>query len=720
MTASAGAAKASQAMVAGTASGSARWGGLAVVVAGGLVEGLALGLAQHTGLARWLPRLGRARWVLVTLAIAGIGWAAASAPAALSPDTGGSGPAWPVLALGGVGLGLVMGAVLGGAQAVVLRPHVRYPWRWVGANLLAWAVAMPVIFVGASSPSSDSPVLAVVALGTVVGVLAGTALGLVSGWFLPSLTGPSPHNRVVLAVLSGRASLLLDRSLVGLRVRGVRSGAVFALPVMYAAGWDTLVVVPGHAERKRWWRNLRRPAPLDVLRHGRWWPAEGEVLRPGEAGYDDALTTYRARWPRAKFAEQSPVVRIRFALPQLPEPSETSPGTRLSANPPPPASRSETPFGKGIPLGHWAGVPMRAHWSVLVAVALFADILASAALPQARPGESTAAYWLVGIVTALVFFVSLLVHELAHAVTARHYGMRVQRITLWMLGGLTELDGEPPTPRADALIAFAGPAASLAVGGLCAAVVALVGGSSLAIAALSWLASVSVLLGVFNLLPGAPLDGGRLVRALLWWRLHDRARAAEGAATAGRVLGTVLVALGLLSLLAGGVAGLWLMLIGWFILNGAASERYAAHADRLRGLQVSDVMTGPPTVAPDWWTVERFLTQLDPSNVGQPAFPLVDLDGPLSGAITARSLERVPPDQRGSTQLRVLGARMNTPVAKPDTALPDLLLSLHLRGGTAVVVDEDQRPVGLVTDQDLARAARLADLGWSGRHPASG
>ncbi len=374
--------------------------------------------------------------------------------------------------------------------------------------------------------------------------------------------------------------------------------------------------------------------------------------------------------------------------------------------------RGDTPFGRGFPLGHWRGVEIRAHWSVLVVLALFAWLLASSQLPAMRPGSSSTAYWFTGILVAVVFLATLTAHELAHALTARHYGMPVRRITLWMLGGLTELGGEPPAPRPDALIAAAGPLTSLAIGAVCGGLAWLVGGAGLGGAALTWLAEINLVLGVFNLLPGAPLDGGRLVRALLWWRYHDRARATEGASAAGRVLGMTLVALGFLELLAGGPLGLWLALVGWFILNGAASERYAVRAEKLRGLVVRDAITRPPAVAGDWWTVEQFLDRLTVEGASQPVFPLVDVDGRLTSVIGVSSLERTPPDRRATTRLRDVPRHPSTSVA-PETSLPDLLLSMHLRGGTAVVV-EDGRPIGLLSQGDLSRAVQLAGLGWPG------
>jgi hypothetical protein len=204
MTAAAAAAKTSQALVnePGTGRGAAL--ALSLVVGGGLVEGITLGGLQAAGLGRMLPELNRRRWLLVTVAVAGVGWAAASAPAALSGDEGGAAPPLLLILGGALLLGAAMGAALGSAQATVLRPHVRHPWRWAGASMAAWAPAMAVIFLGAGAPEADWPLPTVVALGTVTGLAAGTVLGLVSGWFLPSLDGPSAHNRLVVSLLKGR------------------------------------------------------------------------------------------------------------------------------------------------------------------------------------------------------------------------------------------------------------------------------------------------------------------------------------------------------------------------------------------------------------------------------------------------------------------------------------------------------------------------------------
>jgi Zn-dependent protease len=353
-----------------------------------------------------------------------------------------------------------------------------------------------------------------------------------------------------------------------------------------------------------------------------------------------------------------------------------------------------------------------AHWSVLFTVALFADVLATSALPAARPGHGTAAYWLVGGLTATVFLVTVLAHEIAHAVTARHYGLPVKGITLWMLGGFTELDGESPSPRADALLAVAGPATSIGLGAVSAALAWWAAGSGLLAAGLSWLAAINVFLGAFNLLPGAPLDGGRLLRSLLWWRYHDRARAGHVAVQVGRALGYVLIVLGLLDLLAAGsFAGLWIAFVGWFILGSATAEARAGQAVALTGLHVDDVMAPSPTVLAEWWTVEQVLAQASPDHPAAQPFPLADFAGQATGALTLRELQRVPVGRRAETRLRdiVRDRRIQPLLIRRDDLLTQIARPLRQRGGIAVVVDDDSHPIGVVTADDLARAARSVE-----------
>ncbi|MDQ6849395.1 MAG: site-2 protease family protein [Actinomycetota bacterium] len=359
-------------------------------------------------------------------------------------------------------------------------------------------------------------------------------------------------------------------------------------------------------------------------------------------------------------------------------------------------------------LGRWGGIPVAAHWTGLFTLVLFAEILATSVLPSARPGSATIGYWLVGLVTAAVFLFTLLVHEFAHALTARRNGVGVKGITLWMLGGVTEFDGDAASPRADGLMAGAGPAASLGVGALSALLGWWVGTSTLIGAALGWLGLISVLLAVFNLLPGAPLDGGRILRAVLWARSGDRARAEESAGRAGRVVGFVLVGLGLLEFSLGAVAGLWLALIGWFVINGATAERRHAAVAGLASLRAVDAMTPAADVVPDWWTLEQFFTRATGRGDGQDTLALVDFGGAATGALSIRDVDRVPVLQRDDTRLHdLVRARHGAPLlVARDTALVAVAAGLRACGGIAVVIDDDRHPIGTISSSDLARAAR--------------
>jgi hypothetical protein len=196
MTAAAAAAKAGHAWVGEPATAGAVAVTLSLAVVGGLVEGIALGRSQAAGLRGLLGRTAQRRWVVVTVAVAGLGWAAASAPAALAGADDGAPPPMLAVLAGAAGIGLLMGALLGAAQASVLRGHVPHPWRWIGASAAAWTPAMVVIFAGATAPDPDWAVARVILLGAATGAVAGTVLGLVSGWFLPSLTQPQRWRRL--------------------------------------------------------------------------------------------------------------------------------------------------------------------------------------------------------------------------------------------------------------------------------------------------------------------------------------------------------------------------------------------------------------------------------------------------------------------------------------------------------------------------------------------
>ena len=375
---------------------------------------------------------------------------------------------------------------------------------------------------------------------------------------------------------------------------------------------------------------------------------------------------------------------------------------------------------EGIRLGRVAGFPVAVNWSVLVILWLFTWSLASYSLPGAAPGHSMATYWLAGFIGALLLLGSLLAHELAHALTARRAGLAVTGLTLWLFGGVASLRGEAKTPGADFRIAAVGPATSLVLAAAFAGIgttLDVFGLAGLPVSVVWWLAGTNLLLGVFNLLPGAPLDGGRILRAYLWRRHGDRVRAALGATRAGQVVAFVLIGLGLLEFLAGGgLSGLWLVFLGWFLLSAARMEETEVTTrQRLVGVRVGDVMSLDPRAAPSWLTVEEFIQRYVWGD-RHSAYPVTGPDGTVEGLVTLAQLRGVPAEDRIHIRVRdVMIPLTAVPTATPDEPLYQVMERLTPRtGGRALVLDAG-RLVGMVTSADIVRAIEVSGLYT--RHP---
>jgi Zn-dependent protease len=227
-----------------------------------------------------------------------------------------------------------------------------------------------------------------------------------------------------------------------------------------------------------------------------------------------------------------------------------------------------------VRLGTISGIPIGLHWSILVIVGLVTVGISGTVLPAAAAGYAGVAYLAVALLVAVGLLVSIVAHELGHALVARNNGVGCRSISLFALGGVAELESEARTPGAAARIAVAGPAVSVAIGAIGVVLswtAGLVGASALVVAALLVLGVVNLAMAVFNMLPALPLDGGRVLQAALWKRGGDRERATLSAAGVGRFLGWSLVAFGAWQLFSGGT-GLWTMVIGWFIATSARAE----------------------------------------------------------------------------------------------------------------------------------------------------
>jgi Zn-dependent protease len=372
-----------------------------------------------------------------------------------------------------------------------------------------------------------------------------------------------------------------------------------------------------------------------------------------------------------------------------------------------------------IPLARVAGFPVKVHWSVLVILWLFTWSLAST-LPGTAKGYSPLAYWLAGACGALVLLASLLAHELAHAVVARRAGVAVGDVTLWLFGGVTTLGGEAKTPKAAFRIAIAGPATSLALAATFGALVAAlhtVHAAPVVVGVASWLAAINLVLGVFNLLPGAPLDGGRVLRAYLWRRHGDIVRAGIGAAHAGRVVAFILIALGLAEFVAGGViGGVWLAFIGWFIFAASRDEETRITTRQLfAGVSVSNAMTARPHTAPGWLTVEDFIQRYVLGD-RHSAYPVADRNGSIVGLVTLSQLRDVAPGRRSTTSVVDIALPLDAvPTAAPQEPLTALLERMGPVGprSRALVIDGGD-VVGIITPSDLTRLMDVYRLAHPG------
>ncbi len=373
-----------------------------------------------------------------------------------------------------------------------------------------------------------------------------------------------------------------------------------------------------------------------------------------------------------------------------------------------------------IRLGKIAGIPVGINWSILVSFVLVAWELADLVLPAYHPHDAVATYWVVGIATTILFFVSLLAHEVSHAVVAKHNGIGVRRITFWLFGGVSELEGDALSPGADFRIAVIGPVTSFVLAGVYGALEFLLhqsGTGGVLVPALGWLAWMNLLLGGFNLIPAAPLDGGRVLRAILWQRSGDRVRAATSAAHAGQAFGYVLVALGVLEFLEVGLIGLWFVFLGWFLLTAArAEENSVVMRSSLANVHVRDIMTRDP-VTFDSTTSVADLVDNQMHRYRFNSYPLIGPDGKLVGLATMARIRHVAANLRQTTRLIDIACPLaEVPTGAPSEPIPDLLQRMQASpDGRAFVMDDAGRFVGFVSPSDIARYVQLCMMQSQGR-----
>jgi len=382
--------------------------------------------------------------------------------------------------------------------------------------------------------------------------------------------------------------------------------------------------------------------------------------------------------------------------------------------------------GSPITLFHVRGIRIAVDWSwflVLFLVIFWLSRFYGDVLGQSS--TSTEAYGLA-VLSAAGFFGSIVLHELGHAFVAERNGIGISSIQLWIFGGMARMDRESDGPGTEFRVAAAGPLVTFAIIVVLTAVgLAAVGGEEFrravliesnsgvsgAMAMIGWLASINALVLVFNLLPAFPMDGGRIVRAIAWWRTGDRGSATRFAANLGRVFAYIFIGGGLLLIANGNVfGGIWLALIGLVINSSArAASMQTAISGRISSLSVADVMDREPVAIPDELSVEQALDEYF-LRYRWPWFPVVDAAHRFRGLVVKDKADEVPEGSRSTSHVSdLLEHDDGTFQVRDDAPLDSLLSSRALRRfGALMAVDAEGRLSGVITVEQVSRALRDA------------
>ena len=355
-----------------------------------------------------------------------------------------------------------------------------------------------------------------------------------------------------------------------------------------------------------------------------------------------------------------------------------------------------------------AGIDIGIHYTWFIVFVLITWSLAVGYFPIEYPGWGESVYWLTSASAALLLFISVLIHELAHSLVAKSRGLPVKSITLFLLGGVSNLENEPEKPGVEFAIAIVGPLTSVALAGLfwAADILGFAPAGPVKATAL-YMAEINVLLAAFNILPGFPLDGGRVLRALIWGMTSDLKKATNIAAVVGQVFGWLMIGLGVFWALAGNLmGGIWLVFIGWFLNSSAEASRRELELRSLwLNVRVANVMNNSPETVGPASPVEALVNEVYVKK-GIRVAPVVD-DGRLLGIVSLADVKRLAP-----------GEWRNTPVVKIMTPLPlkvvgpgdDIKTAVQLmaeHGLNQLPVVVEDRLVGLLNRADIIRYVQV-------------
>lgn len=359
------------------------------------------------------------------------------------------------------------------------------------------------------------------------------------------------------------------------------------------------------------------------------------------------------------------------------------------------------------------GIDIGIHFTWIIIFVFFSWSLAQGYFPLVYPDWSTAVYWIMGIVGALMIFISVLIHEMAHSLVARRRGIPVNSITLFILGGVSNLEEEPAKPSAEFAMAIAGPLTSFVLALIFWGISFIPQDAANPGAALfAYLALINLFLGGFNLLPGFPLDGGRVLRSIIWGSTGDLVKATNIAGIIGQVIGWMLIGAGVVTIfLAGLFTGLWLAFIGWFLNSAADSSRKEiALRERLSLVKVREVIRPVPETIGPQTTVDEMVRNIFSRQHGR-AVPVCDGER-LIGIVTITDIKKVPQDSWAITPVERIMSRDPLYTVTPDDNLNTVMQLLIKHDINQVLVKQDEKCAGLLSRADIINHLRfIQELG---------
>lgn len=381
-------------------------------------------------------------------------------------------------------------------------------------------------------------------------------------------------------------------------------------------------------------------------------------------------------------------------------------------------------MGGSVRIGRIFGIDIEVSYSWLIIFVLLTFSLATGVFPQALPHADSVLYWVLGAVASLLLFASVLVHELAHSVVARARGLPVKNITLFIFGGVSNIQEEPRTPGIEFQMAVVGPLTSIVIGVISWVLGSLLVPASQGIATvLLYVGVANVLLGIFNLIPGFPLDGGRVLRSILWKITGSLQRATRWATRVGEVVAFLFIIWGIFQVFTGNlIGGIWIGFIGWFLLNAAQQANTEVQMQALlRGVRVADLMNPYPSFIPPETSLDEAVNHYMLPR-GLRAIVVTDQNGEPLGLLSATDIRDIPRDQWAGTPVtRVMVPRDRLYTVAPTQRISDVLSLMANHDVNQLPVLDNGRLVGMITRDAIVHylEARRTFGGMPPRRPAT-